>query len=90
MFYTGTRFTAWTGKAFAGALAGKTLWQFDIDRSGAIVCTPRTGQTQSNCSEVALVKSQSKRIRDVRQGPDGYVYLLTDDGGTTDRVLRLQ
>lgn len=90
MIYAGSRFSGWQGKAFVGALAGQTLWQLDIDQSGPIVCTPPAGQSASRCREVALVKSLGRRIRDVRQGPDGYVYLLTDQGGGADRLLRLQ
>jgi glucose/arabinose dehydrogenase len=90
MFYTGTRFTAWTGKLFAGALSGQTLWRFDIDNGGTITCTPRSGQTQASCGEVALVKNLNVRIRDVRQGPQGHVFLLTDQGGNADRLLRLE
>jgi glucose/arabinose dehydrogenase len=90
MFYTGSRFTAWTGKLFAGALSGQTLWRFDIDNGGTIVCTPRSGQAQANCGEVALVKNLNVRIRDVRQGPQGHVFLLTDQGGNGDRLLRLE
>ncbi|HEU4458796.1 MAG TPA: PQQ-dependent sugar dehydrogenase [Methylibium sp.] len=89
MFYTGSRFGAWTGKLFAGALSGRTLWRFDIDNGGSIACTPPGGQAPSNCSEVPLVKNLNLRIRDVRQGPQGHVFLLTDQGGNADRLLRL-
>jgi len=90
MFYTGSRFTAWTGKLFSGALSGQTLWRFDIDNGGTITCTPRSGQAAANCTEVALVKNLNVRIRDVRQGPQGHVFLLTDQGGNADRLLRLE
>ena len=72
------------------ALNGSTLWQLDIDQSAPIVCSPPEGQSPVNCREIALVKDLGSRVRDVRQGPDGLVYLLTDDGGTGDRLLRLE
>ena len=39
-------------------------------------------------SEESILKELGERIRDVRQGPDGYVYLLTDSGD--GRILRLE
>ena len=39
-----------------------------------------SGDNVSTREEIAAVKSLGKRIRDVRQGPDGWLYLLTDDG----------
>lgn len=65
MFYTGDRFPAWKGSLFVGALAGQKLMRLTL--SGDKV----TG-------EEALLTDLA-RIRDVRQGPDGLIYLLTDD-----------
>ncbi len=69
-FYNGDRFPEWQGNLFAGALASQTLWRIVLDASFNV--TTR--------EEVAVVKALGKRIRDVRQGPDGWLYLLTDDG----------
>ena len=67
MFYTGSRFTAWTGKAYAGALSGKTLWQFDVDQSGAIVCTTAQRPDADALRRGRAGEEPRKRIRDVRQ-----------------------
>ena len=71
MFYTGTRFDAlgWRGNAFVGALAGTTLWRLVL-----------SGDKVVSKEEVAPVKALRQRIRVVKQGPDGWIYLLTDSG----------
>jgi len=69
-FYTGDKFPEWQGNVFAGALAGQTLWRIVLDANRNV----------TSREEVAVVKALNKRIRDVRQGPDGWLYLLTDDG----------
>jgi aldose sugar dehydrogenase len=61
LFYTGAMFPEWQGNAFMGALAGQALWRLVLD-----------GNTVK--SREALFKGE--RIRDVRQGPDGAIYLL--------------
>lgn len=65
-FYDSQRFPAWDHNLFIGALAAETLirLQFDGDR---IV------------HEERLLGELKQRIRDVRQGPDGFLYVLTDD-----------
>jgi aldose sugar dehydrogenase len=68
-YYTGSGFPEWQGNLFSGALAGTTLWRIVL-----------SGNNVSSREEIAAVKSLGKRIRDVRQGPDGWLYLLTDDG----------
>ena len=75
-FYSGDKFPEWRGHAFAGVLAGATLWRIVIDANHAV----------TSREEVAAVKSLGKRIRDVRQGPDGWLYLLSDDG----KIVRLE
>jgi glucose/arabinose dehydrogenase len=89
-FYGGDRFPEWRGQAFAGALGGHTLWRLEVDGDGPIVCTPPPGERASRCSQVEAVRALGRRIRDVREGPDGWIYLLTDDGGGRDALLRLQ
>jgi aldose sugar dehydrogenase len=71
MFYTGTRFTdlGWAGNAFTGGLAGGTLWRMVL-----------SGNAVVSKEEVAVVKALGQRIRVVKQGPDGWIYLLTDAG----------
>ncbi|WP_252106967.1 MULTISPECIES: PQQ-dependent sugar dehydrogenase [unclassified Halomonas] len=69
------RFTTWQGNLLAGGLSSEKLERFVID-SGRVVD-----------SEVVL-EGEVGRIRDVRQGPDGGIYLLTDsDQGGLYRLL---
>lgn len=64
-FYNADRFPAWRNSVFIGALANQNLIRLTLDGNRVV------GQ------EWLLVDRKS-RIRDVRQGPDGYVYVLTD------------
>jgi glucose/arabinose dehydrogenase len=74
-FYTGEAFPAWKGSLFIGALAGQRLARLTI-RGEAVA------------GEEQLLMGLDKRIRDVRQGPDGFLYLLIDDAN--GEVLRLR
>lgn len=67
VFYTGSGFPQWQGNAFMGALAGTALWRVVLD-----------GNTE--VSRERLFSELGERIRDVEQGPDGWIYLLTDSG----------
>ena len=80
-FYTGGTFPEWQGNVFSGALAGQTLWRTVLDGSGTAVSR----------QEIASVKALGARIRDVRQGPDGNLYLLTDGSSSANasRIVRL-
>ena len=73
-FYTADRFPAWKGSLFVGALAHQKLVRLSLDGDRV------TG-------EEILLEGLGERIRDVRQGPDGYLYLLTDDA--RGQVLRV-
>jgi glucose/arabinose dehydrogenase len=73
-FYTADRFPAWTGSLFVGALAHHELVRLRLDGNRVV-------------GEEILLEDRGKRIRDVRAGPDGYLYLLTDeDDGELLRV----
>jgi aldose sugar dehydrogenase len=74
MFYSGKLFPKWTGSVFSGALEGKMLVRLQIN-----------GNTVT--SEERLLQNLNERIRDVRQGPDGALWLLTDN--TAGRILRV-
>lgn len=65
-FYQGDAFPAWRGRLLAGSLAGRRL-----------VLLSLSGDTVAR--EDILIDGELGRIRDVRAGPDGFVYLLTDD-----------
>ncbi|MDD2102017.1 PQQ-dependent sugar dehydrogenase [Pseudomonas putida] len=69
-FYDGDRFKAWRHNAFIGALVTRELIRLQFDGDKVV-------------HEERLLGELDKRIRDVRQGPDGYLYVLTDeeDGG---------
>ena len=68
-FYSGDKFPEYRGNLFSGALAGYALWR--------IVLNP---DHQTEQSRERLLANLGERIRDVRQGPDGWLYLLTDSG----------
>ncbi|HEX2556514.1 MAG TPA: PQQ-dependent sugar dehydrogenase [Microvirga sp.] len=74
-FYTGDRFPAWRGSVLVGALAGQHVSRLSLDG------TRVTGEER-------MLRDLGERIRDVRQGPDGYVYLLTDRAN--GRLLRVK
>ena len=77
MFYTGDRFPQWKGNMFVGGMAGQQLSRLTLN-GGRVV------------NEETLVQ-QRGRIRDVRQGPDGLIYLVTDDReGKPTPILRLE
>lgn len=69
-FHSGRVFPDWAGDLFVGGLASEDLRRLEIE-DGAI-----TGET-------VLLDAFSERIRDVREGPDGSLYILTDsaEGG---------
>lgn len=73
-FYTGRGFPEWQGHVFLGSLADKALWRMEFK-----------GNTE--ISRERLFASLGERIRSVLQGPDGWLYLLTD-GGKLIRVHR--
>lgn len=65
-FYTGDAFPAWRGNLFIGGLKEEALVRLVLD-NGRV-----TGEEH-------LLKDRGKRIRDVRQGPDGALYVATDE-----------
>ncbi len=73
-FYTGDLFPEWKGSLFVGALAGHMVARL-----------PLNGNTVG--SEERILQNLNERIRDVRQGPDGALWLLTDN--SAGRILRV-
>ena len=65
VFYTGNNFPKWKGNLFVGALAKTALVRLTLNGDKVV-------------SEERLFDGKLGRIRDVRQGPDGNLYLLTD------------
>ncbi|MBA1158420.1 PQQ-dependent sugar dehydrogenase [Microvirga mediterraneensis] len=74
-FYTGDQFPAWRGSILVGALSGKLVSRLETDGNRV------TGEER-------MLQQLGERIRDVRQGPDGLVYLLTDS--RNGRILRMK
>ena len=74
-FYTGDKFPAWKGNLFVGALAHKHLRRLELDG-------------QNVTAQEELLKDQGWRIRDVREGPDGFLYILTDE--SNGKLIRLE
>jgi aldose sugar dehydrogenase len=72
--YTGDRFPAWQGNLFVGGLVSKDIRRLDLDEAGNVK------------SQEAI--SIGQRVRDVRQGPDGLLYVLTDE--SDGRLIRLE
>lgn len=65
-FYDADRFKTWQHNLFIGALADKDLIRLQLDGDKVV-------------HEERLLGGLNARIRDVRQGPDGYLYVLTDE-----------
>jgi glucose/arabinose dehydrogenase len=77
MIYTGDRFPRWKGNMFVGGMVGEQLARLTL-------------QGQRVVHEETLVQRMG-RIRDVRQSPDGYIYLVTDDReGKPTPIYRLE
>jgi glucose/arabinose dehydrogenase len=74
-FYEGDAFPGWQGDVFVGALAGSMLVRYEVDGDRVI-------------GEEQLLTEAGHRIRDVQTGPDGMIYILTDD--LDGQVLRLE
>lgn len=73
-FYFGSQFPAWTGSLLVGSLKFQYLARLEIRNTRVV-------------HEERLLSGELGRIRDVRVGPDGFVYLLTDAGN--GRLVRL-
>jgi glucose/arabinose dehydrogenase len=65
-FYTGDAFPAWRGSLFVGGLVSQRLVRLVIEGNRVV-------------GEEHLLSERGKRIRDVRQGPDGALYVVTDE-----------
>lgn len=73
-FYTGALFPAWRGNLFVGALAAQLLVRLELNGTQV-------------AKEERLLQNLNERIRDVRTGPDGAIYLVTDS--SNGRILRV-
>lgn len=74
LFYGGAAFPEWRGNLFLGALATSELIRLELDGDRIV-------------HEERLLTDRGQRIRDVREGPDGAIYLLVD--AADGKILRL-
>jgi glucose/arabinose dehydrogenase len=74
-FYTGDKFPRWRGNLMIGALKDQMLVRLTLNDEKVV-------------SEERLLKNLLGRIRDISQGPDGYLYLLTDE--TDGALVRIE
>jgi glucose/arabinose dehydrogenase len=72
--YTGKRFPQWHGDLFAGGLKSQDIRRIDLDEAGNVI-----GQSAVRIGQ---------RVRDVRQGPDGLLYVITDE--PSGSLIRLE
>ena len=73
-YYTGSQFPQWRGSLFSGGLATKDVRRIELDKNGGVV----------RQEQLAI----GERVRDVRQGPDGQLYLITDE--ENGKLMRLE
>jgi glucose/arabinose dehydrogenase len=77
LFYTGDKFPEWKGSLFAGGMAGQQLARLTLDGRRVM--------------SVEVLAQRIGRIRDVRQSPDGFIYLAIDDNtGKATPIVRLE
>ena len=80
LIYSGDRFPEWRGSVFVGGMSGQQLARL----------TPSIDRPRRFEQEETLAYGIG-RVRDVRQGPDGYIYLAIEDrGGAPTAVVRLE
>jgi glucose/arabinose dehydrogenase len=72
---TSDRYPGWKGSLLVGALRAQTLVRLTLDGRKVV-------------AQEQLLAPLQKRIRDVRQGPDGWIYLVTD--GVEGQIIRLE
>ena len=78
MIYTGDKFPGWKGSFFVGGMAGQQVVRLTHD-------------AKRGFSGRELLATDMGRIRDIKQGLDGYIYLVTDDrDGKPTPVFRLE
>jgi glucose/arabinose dehydrogenase len=78
MIYRGDRFPWWRGSAFVAGMVGERLVRVMLVGGDAV-------------GEETMLHEQLGRIRDVREGPDGLIYLaLERQDGNTTRIVRLE
>ena len=82
-FYTGDRFPSWQRNLFVSGMR-----EGEIARTGQVVRIVFNDKWEELRRE-ALLRDLHQRIRDVRQGPDGLLYVITDEGANS-ALLRIE
>jgi glucose/arabinose dehydrogenase len=67
LFYTGTRFAGWRGRLIVSGLGSKQLQVLQVNKAGNVIGRP-----------ISILNQLGVRFRNVRQGPDGLLYVLTE------------
>jgi glucose/arabinose dehydrogenase len=75
-FINGTRWGSWNGLLAVGLLKGSRLLLFKLNAQGNVV-------------EITTALRGYGRLRSPVQGPDGSLYITTDNGGNTDKILKV-
>jgi glucose/arabinose dehydrogenase len=83
VIYTGDKFPLWKGNIFVGAMGGENLGARMLHR----IALSRDGKPQ-RAGNLTMLAELKQRIRDVRQGPDGLLYLTTDEAAGA--VLKIE
>ncbi|HEX6880172.1 MAG TPA: PQQ-dependent sugar dehydrogenase [Terriglobales bacterium] len=85
-FYSGTAIPQWTGSLFfatmglASNTAAHHLHRIQLDKPGGTTIV----------QEEELFKDEFGRLRDVTEGPDGFLYFSTSNGNGTDKIIRVR
>ena len=74
LFYTGQRYSGWDNSLLVGSLKFGLLVRLTLDASG------NTIKSEERLYSYSQTPSIGERIRDIEQGPDGLIYLLSDQG----------
>lgn len=75
-FISGSRWGSWNGKLAVALLERQGLWIVDLGVCGQLL-------------DQGFAIADRGRLRSVAQGPDGNLYLTTDNGGGADQILRV-
>ena len=75
-FISGSRWGSWNGKLDVALLKRQGLWILDLGVYGQLL-------------DQGFALADRGRLRSVAQGPDGNLYLTTDNGGGADQILRV-
>ncbi|MDZ7737000.1 MAG: PQQ-dependent sugar dehydrogenase [Gammaproteobacteria bacterium] len=73
-FYDGDKLPGWRGSLFNGSLKFGYIARLELDDNNKVI------------NEERLLEARLQRVRDIRQGPDGYLYVLDEAQGRLYRI----